>query len=353
MAINTVNTINRVLRGVVVFLVISLVLQSIIMSYVISNRFDWQVGIVTSENYPMQIIECTHYYNWRYDNKILRNTWDDGLSTTDYRMRDKSFPKQFTIKWYSYNEDRFFEALIPLPSDTLNYYAKKYRTYYSYGHNLVAELKPDGMVSVWLTDGSRDGEKIELYSNFQGIETDLDERELIANKEFTRKEWNDIITTRKYNWKIVPVIEELPDDNQIKRLEVDTYTNITYNCIADPGRRENDSSLTNPQVRYIPNGIEIKWQGNQGKSFSTSFSFQAKAISDIFAELYEDADRLQQSEIVIRLDRYFEEKHDGRVLSRPYADTDYYDAIITLRRGDKNLSINTRYGSSVTSHSND
>jgi|GEM_PF-4644495 len=356
MAINTVNTINRALIGIVIFLVVSLVIQSIIMNYVASNRFDWQVGVVTSENYPVQIIECTYYNNWGYDNKILRNTWDDRLSTTDYRIRDKSFPKQFTIKWYSYYEDRFFEALIPLPSDTLNYYAKEYRKYYSYGQNLVAELKPDGMVSVWLTDGSRDGDKIELYSNFQGVEAESNERKLFEDEEFTRKEWNEIITTRKYNWKIVPVIEELPDDNQIKRFEVDTYANISYNCIADLGHQENDSSLTNPQVRYIPKEIKIKWQGNQDKSYSTSFSFHAKAISDIFTELYEDADRLQQSEIVIRFDRYFEEKHDStdvRVISRPYAGTDYYDAIITIRRGDKNLLINTRYGSSVISHSND
>ena len=326
------------------------------MNYVASNRFKWEVGVVTSENYPVQIIECICYRNYHSGNKILRNTWDDGLWTTDYPASDRPFPKHFIIKWHSYNEDCFFEALIPLPSDTLVHYAKEYRKYYSYGPDLVAELKPGGLVSVWLSDGSRNGEKIELYSNFQGVEADLDERELIKGKEFTRKEWNDIITTRKYNWKIVPVIEELPSDNHIKRLEVDTYSNITYNCTSDLGYQEKDSSLTNPQVRYIPEEIKIKWQGSQRKSYSASLDFRAKEISDIFTELYKDADILQQSEIIIRFDRYFEEKQDStdvKTISRRYADSEYYDAIITFRRGGKNLQINTKYGGYVITHSNE
>lgn len=350
-----IKTINRTLGGIAIFLVISLVIQSIIMIYVASKRFNWEVGAVTSENYPVQIIEGTRYH-YNHNNEILRDTWDNGVSKTDYYPASNTYlPKQFAIKWYSYNEDRFYEALIPLPSDSLNYYAKKYQKNYRCDPDLVAELKPNGLVSVWIKARYGSDEKFELYSNFQGIEVDLDERKLGTDEGLTRKEWNDIITTRKYNWKIVLVIEELPNDNLIARLEVDTYANITYNCIADLGYQENDSLLSHPQVRYIPNMIGIKWWRNQGKSYSTSLVFQAKAISDIFAELYEDADRLEQSEIVIKVDRYFKEKHDStdvRVISRPYADTDYYDAIITLRRGDKNLSINTKYGSSVTSHSN-
>ena len=67
-------------------------------------------------------------------------------------------------------------------------------------------------------------------------------------------------------------------------------------------------------------------------------------ISQIFTELYEDADSLQQVEINIRFDRYFEEKHDStdvRIISNPHSETDYYNAIITIRKGYKSMQVNT------------
>ena len=337
-----INKINKTLGGIAIFLIISLFLQKVIMDIIAYSRFDWEVGVVTSENYPVQIVECTRY-SPDYHQKIVRNIWGDRLNTTDHNAYDERLPKRFGIKWYSYNEDQFFEASIPLPSDSLDYFAKKYRKhsqnenkergFYSdyYTLILVAELKPNGMVSVWLTNDYRNGERIELYSDFQGIEANLDESELNMYEGFTRKEWNEIITTRKYNWKIVPAIEEL---HQIKEIDANTYANVSYDCVAD-----HESSL-----KYIPNYIRMKWHGNEGKSYSTFIQFQAKEISHLFAELYEGADNLQQSEIIIKFDRYFKEKHDStdvRTISNP--DKDYYDVAITLLRGGKSLQINTIY----------
>ena len=346
-----INKINRILGGIAISLIVSLFLQKVIMDIIAYNRFDWEGGIVTSENYPVQIIECTRYRP-DYHHKIVRNTWGDRLNTTDYSTYEGRLPKRFDITWYSYNEDQFFEASIPLPSDSLDYFAKKYRKhrqdenkergFYSdyYTLILVAELKPNGLVSVWLTNGYRDGERIELYSDFQGIEANLDESELDLNEGFTRKEWNEIITTRKYNWKIVPSIEEL---RQIKEIDVSTYANVSYDCVAD-----------HESLKYIPNYIRMKWHGNEDKSYSTFIQFQTKEISHLFTELYEDADSLQQSEIIIRFDRYFKEKHDStdvRTISNP--DKDYYDAAITLRMGGKSLQINTIYSGAVIYHPND
>ena len=196
------------MKWIVIFLVVSLVLQKIIMSVILFNRFNWQGGVVTSVDYPVQIMECTCFWVNHTHNKIVRNTWD-WVETTEYSKREGSLPKNFEIKWYSYNEDRFFKASIPLPSDIMGHYAKKYRkqtqdenrsrgfysdSYYLY---LVAEIKPDGLVSVWLANGRRESERIELYSNFQGVEIDFDESKLDMDKGFTRKEWNEIVTDRK------------------------------------------------------------------------------------------------------------------------------------------------------------
>ena len=161
---------------------------------------------------------------------------------------------------------------------------------------------------------------------------------------FTRKEWNEIVTTRKYNWKVFPAIEELPNNEYIIEMVVNSCANISYDCKTDYKDLEGDSSLTNPLSRYLPEYIRIKWRNSQKKSHSASLYFQTKEISRIFAELYEAADSLQQSEINIRFDRYFEEKHDStdvRIISSPHSETDYYDAIITIRKGDKSMQVNT------------
>ena len=358
-----INKINKTLVGIVVFLIVSLFFQYIIMCYISSNRFKWKGGIVTSENYPVQIIYSTRYRSGYHHNKIVRNTWDDMVKTTDYPLYEEDFPQYFHIDWYSYNEDLFFEALIPLPSDTLGYYAKKYRKYHQdenerrgiytdyYSLTLVAELKPGGLVSVWLTDSNRGGERIELFSDFQGVECDLNESVLDLEEGITRKEWNDIITNRKYNWKLIPVIEGLLEDSQIKEIDLYTYANVKYYIYT--ADQKNDSSIIESQAKYIPNGIRIRWRGNQGESYSTSIHFQAKELSHIFAELYADADSLQQSEILVKFDRYFKEKHDSADVRPIPIRSDYYDATITLRRGDKEFQINTIYGGDAIHHPND
>ena len=325
------------------------------MSVILFNRFNWQGGVVSNEDYPVQIMECTCFWVNHTRNKIVRNTWDM-VETTDYSKREDSFPKNFEVKWYAYNEDRFFEASIPLPSDTLVHYAKKYRkqtqdenrrrgfysdAYYLY---LVADIKPDGIVSVWLSNGRRDSERIELYANFQGIEIDFDESKLDMDEGLTKEEWNEIVTTRKYNWKVVPLIEELPGNAYITEMEVNSSANISYNCKADYENEDSNSSSTKPLLRYIPEHIRIKWRNNQNKSHSASLHFQTKEISQIFTDLYKETDRLQQSEISIRFDRYFKEKHDStdvRIISNPNSETDYYNAIITIRKGYKSFQVLT------------
>lgn len=352
-----INTINRFLGLATALLFIALIVSLIVKSNEEEERFNWRGGVVVEKDNPIQISKCTSYDPQYHHNKIIQNTWDNVISSTDISQYKALLPENFSIEWFSYNENKHYKVDVPLPTELVLKTAKKYRSKEQienkkrgieldfYHLNFVAEVKHGGVVSIWLTDGHRGGERIELCSGVAN-EVELEWAEFDPECKFNRNEWVDIVKKR-YNWSIVLDISGLALIDPIKTLSVGTYVNIDYNFILDRNQDLITTKLNADTLKYIPESITVRWHNTQDQLYSLDLQFADREIIDAFAELYTSNDVFELTEIIVSVIG-----KDYNHLNQEISVTDVSRAAITLRRGRKVVKLNHVYGVDPIYHPN-
>ncbi len=273
------NIINAVLSAVLGIWIIANVVKSI--NYRAADRFDWGSGVYTQPGNTVQVAECTFSYGsgWNYSiNKtaVLSNGREN-INYTEKGLNNAFYPDNLTICWYSYTEQKFYEGKFSLPYKHINELARTLRNTTDYKINLyfLAELLPQGKITVWLSDLG----KYVAIGKYQAK---------AVNKTweiFNSPYGGDNKTKTNSATQTALVMEEHPYSVEIHLPELLSLQDLTinpYNQIGWHLDKKNIQAI--PIFKNIPHEIDITW-GNEQKVYWVHYYFKDEEILSAFKKL--------------------------------------------------------------------
>ncbi|WP_426485461.1 DUF2931 family protein [Flavobacterium sp. 2] len=245
------------------------------------ERFDWTTTVVSSAGNIVQVSDC--YFNgnsYRINKNMILNSWET-KNNSENEKKNTLLPDSLSIKWFSYNEQKFYSGFFSLPYESILKKAKQlgitYSTRNDYHVYIVAEVEPKGKVSLWIQKYDKKDKNLKLKI------TTLKAKE-------TKETWNildDYSQTNKTSdadivKKVALVMEQhfykleikLPSGYLLSNSYFKLYNqSIWYSS-------ENDFR-ENLNFNFLPKEINLQW-GNGKKRFSTKFYFDEDEVLNAF-----------------------------------------------------------------------
>lgn len=248
-----------------------------------SDRFDWTKSVISSKGNTVQVSNCDFKGN-HYDidkNKILDDGWNE-INDSENVMKDTFIPDSLSIKWFSYNEQKFYGGCFALPKEIIQTNAIQMGMYPSYNDfnsilHFIAEVQPKGKVAVWIEklDKNDKGAKLKI-GTFQA-------KEITATWHiFDDHPETDKTSDINISKKIALVMEKHPYKVEIKLPRGYTFEGSNFEFFNQNIWSYNSNKVKDPLIFYfLPKQFELQW-GNGKKSFSTQFSFDEDEVLDAF-----------------------------------------------------------------------
>lgn len=271
----------------VVILIVTIIVNGI-QNYFFrgQERFEWNMGIISSKGNIIQVSNCNFKGNSHDINKnmILNNGWDK-INDSENNMTNTFFPDSLFITWFSYNEQKFYEGNFALPYETILAKSVQMGIFpsknYTYRNDqilsFIAEVQPKGKLAVWIKkpDDSNNETKFKI-GTYQAKETkatwhvfdDYSESDKTSNIDISKK--------------IALVMEQHPYKVEVKLPIGYTLDGFSFYFFNQNDWSCKDNDLKAPLIfSSLPKEINLKW-GIGKKKFSTSFSFDEDKVLDAF-----------------------------------------------------------------------
>lgn len=147
-------------KFLILFLIITIIANLVqFYNYKPDRRFDWTGGVISSKGNIVQVAICDFKGNDYHINKdkILDNSWDEINGCEDY-MKNIFFPDSLSIKWFSYNEQKFYSGDFALPIEIIQTKATQMGMLPSVKNDydsdrilhFIAEVQLNGKLAVWM-----------------------------------------------------------------------------------------------------------------------------------------------------------------------------------------------------------
>lgn len=281
-------TINSDLTNLLLLIILIItIIANGIQSYFYkgNERFDWTSGVKSSEGNMIQVSTCDFNGN-SYDidkDMILDNGWEK-INECENSMKETFFPDSLSIKWFSYNEKKFYKGNFALPKETILVKAAQLGILPSKkeGHITVArfitEVKQKGKLLVWLQKAGYENDSIKLLiGTYQAKETKT--RWNILDDYLESDNNIDINITKKVNL----VMDRYSYKLEIKLPNGYILHNSNFEFFNQKILRFNEREPKRDSIlNFLPEGFYLEW-GNGRKKFNTQFSFDEDEVLDVFS----------------------------------------------------------------------
>lgn len=171
------NRTNKLLTIVLIITIIANVIQY--YNYKSYERFDWSGSVINSKGNIIQVAICDFKGNNYYitKDKIADKSWDEINDFEDY-MKNTFFPDSLSIKWFSYNEQKFYSGRFSLPIEIIRTKSAQMgmlpsiKNHYDLDNILhfIAEVQPKGKLTVWILKFNGNDQTKFKIATFQATE---------------------------------------------------------------------------------------------------------------------------------------------------------------------------------------
>ena len=255
-----------------------------------SDRFDWSTNVISSKGNKVQVSNCNFKDNYcNIDkNKIL----DDGgneINDSENISKDTFLPDSLYIKWFSYNEQKFYAGNFALPKEIIETKAIQLGMFPSYNgfHSVlhfIAEVQPKGKVTVWI-------QKFEENNNFKEINNNDTKLKIgtYQAKEI-KTTWHifddcsetDTKSDISIAKKVALVIERHPYKLEVKLPNGYILHDASFDYFNQNYWNLSENDFKEALVfNFLPKGFYLEW-GNGEKKFRTQFTFDEDEVLDAF-----------------------------------------------------------------------
>jgi hypothetical protein len=290
-------SINKMLLLILVALCIGIGFEE--LKYNRFERYDWRLAVTAEKGQVVEV--CSGYFSNNHHRiekegiiygKEEKNSHLSG-SISDSHVTNTFYPDSCSIQWFSYTENKFYEANIPLSKELIKRITKSLRTdqqkKFGAGGTLraerefdvtfYAELKAKGTLTIGVATYDFHEEIISV----QAHEIEMDWNKFKPCNSSTRHEWVDLVISR-YNWDLDV---DLPEDQTIDEIKVNTFADIRYDFVEEKNNsteEQGDSSQTT--LKAIPNEIRIWIKSSKRNGLTVlEINFDEKEIHDSFSML--------------------------------------------------------------------
>lgn len=244
------------------------------------DRFDWTRSVISSKGNIVQVSDCDFTGN-NYDidkNMILDDGWDK-TNDSENITKNTFLPDTLSIKWFSYNEQKFYKGIFALPKEIIKTKAVQMGMQPSYNDfnsvlKFIAEVQSKGKVAVWIQKLDKN-EKLKI-GTFQAKEInatwhifdDYSEADKTSDIDISKKV---ALVMEKHSYKLEI---KLPSGYTLD----DSYFELFNQNIL---RFSESEPKTDSILNFLPKGFSLTW-GNGRKEFSTQFTFDEDEVLSTF-----------------------------------------------------------------------
>jgi len=289
-------------RLLLVLLILTLIPNAIqFYNYKSYERYDWISGVISTKGNIVQVSDCNFKGNF-YDinkNMILNDGWDK-INEVENEEVDHLFPDSLSIKWFSYNEQKFYTGVFALPYEkilekALDMGIKKDYTSDKILH-FIAEVQPKGKVAVWMQKFNKDNTDVKFkIGTYQAKE--------IKGTWHIFDDYSETDTTSviNINKKVALVLEKhfykleikLPDGYILK----DYYFELFNQNRSSFNQRELKDTVT---FNFLPKEFNLDW-GKGNDNFTTGFCFYENEVLNAFRNESTNNKRDQNEELILEV----------------------------------------------------
>lgn len=268
-----------------IILIISLIANGI-QAYLFkaNERFDWSIGVISSKGNVVQVANCNfngNFYNIDKD-KILDDGWNE-INDTENDMKEAFFPDSLSIKWFSYNEKKFYNGNFSLPKESILTKALQIgalpsnKQGYAEVLRFIAEVQPKGKVIVWIQNfDEKDNNRKLQIGTYHAKET-----------KATWHIFDDSSETNKTSAIDISKKVDLVMERHFYKLNIKLPTGYTLNNSYFKLFNQNIWRFSERELKtalsfdFLPKEFYLEW-GNGKKRFNTQFSFDEDEVLDAF-----------------------------------------------------------------------
>jgi len=250
------------------------------------ERFEWNIGVISSKGNIVQVSSCDFKGNYYDINKniILDNGWDK-INASKNNTTDTFFPDSLSISWFSYNEKKFYKGNFALPYETILAKSVQMGIFpsrnYTYRTDqvlrFVVEVQSKGALAVWIQNFDKENKETKLkIATYQSKEIKADWH-IFDHYSETNKTL-DIDISRK----VALVMEKHFYKLEITLPSGYTLDNSYFELFNQNIWHFSERQLkTTPGLHFLPKEFYLRW-GNGRKIFTTQFSFNEEDVLDTF-----------------------------------------------------------------------
>ena len=291
--------INIVLACILGVLIAGIIVKEV--QYRRAERCDWTFAVKAGKN---QIIQCCYYTGWygmRNNDDVIGRVLcdtDETLNGSNCSKENSLIPDTFYCKWFSYNENKFYEINVALDRSKIKHFLKS--SQYNRFLYLTAEFKEKGNVTIWLLSAV---DTIELLSTRgQEVQEDWNEFKPDSSK-ISRNEYVNLVIN-KYQWNIVV---NMKNKQFLNGVEVNTFNDEQYSFakldsailykMSGYGSLPLDS-MAGFSLKSVPSEMWIWVSVDSSHDYSSWIDFDDSKIADFFLR---KADKTKKSTFVVNV----------------------------------------------------
>lgn len=267
------------------------------------EKFDWLPSESAHNKYPVKLIQgdlVLHDGSYLYvpSKAVIHNGWGKMGSTHVVGAKDKALPVKLSAKWFSYAEDKFFAGEFTLPYETLlNLFKKGFNSPRTGNKvtfdSIIFGIGPEGAVSVWV---AAEGVVLEV-ARYKGSEVTMPWKAVTPNEEIPKSQY------------IREVLEETLKPHELKQLKekgvvagVSGMYSQQYRwtpVISGQGNQtawletwngeseflDLSQSYKSRASRALPQSMNIFWESNIGRKYTTDIMFDEPEIRAAYKKL--------------------------------------------------------------------
>ncbi|TDW51759.1 DUF2931 family protein [Flavobacterium sp. 270] len=229
---------------------------------------------------------------------ILADGWDK-INESERETADTFFPDSLSIKWFSYNEQKFYNGVFTLPYEKIVEKALDMGIKNDYTSNkilhFIAEVQPKGKVAVWIQKFNKDNTDLKFkIGTYQAKEIkgtwhifdDRSETDTISNINIAQKVAL-VLEQHRYKLDI-----KLPNGYSLRDSSFDLFNQKI--CFF------NQSKWKDTIFNFLPQGFDLTW-GKGNKNFRAGFCFYENEVLKAFRKEYTTKESSQAEELILEL----------------------------------------------------
>jgi hypothetical protein len=310
----TESTINKILMLILSVICVGIVFAEI--QYKRFDRFSWRIAAKAGENQVVQLYGRSGGFYPAIDH-IMSD--DMRSNSAENNFEDVFLPDSFFMKWFSYNENKFYEASFALPTDSLKFLVHNLKkqadnrlknielsnelqqSWRRLPFTFLAELKENGLIVLWLSIGLCENTIISA----QAKEVEYDWKTFKPDSKLTREEYIDLICSQ-YPWNLVA---SMPENLFPSEINISTYADRGYYF-----EEENNtlSRKDKPFLKIIPYSVRVRNENLSSWQTWADIYFDEREIYDAFSTLYKSK-KEEVSTIHIRVNDILNDSIDADV----------------------------------------